>query len=476
MDTIIDILQQPWLYAALSITYALSIITVILVIIGENRNPVKSLAWVTVLILLPAFGLIIYIFFGRNIKNKRMISRRNKRRLLRFNAPRHRHPSNLAPKYQELVRLTRAMTGSAYLPGNDVEVFSTGISKFETLKRDLQNAAKFINLQYYIFEDDEIGREIASILVERARAGVKVRVMYDHVGSFHVSSRFFKKLRDAGVEAYPFFKVTFLPFASRVNWRNHRKIVIIDGEIGYIGGMNIADRYIDGGKKFPLWRDCHLRVQGPAVGTLQYSFVLDWAFMCNRLIDDECNPQPMGTIGVQSIAGGPMNQWNNIAHVFLRAILNARKRIFLQTPYFLPPETLLKALQNAALAGVDVRVMIPRRSDSWMLSYSSRSYITECLQAGIKIYFFEPGMLHSKVLIIDDDLSSVGSTNFDFRSFEHNFEANLVLYSPEINRQLRNIFLSDQARSVRVYADGWKKRPRIHQILESVVRLLSPIL
>ncbi len=475
MDAIIELLQQPWLYAILSVTYVLSIITVILVILGENRNPVKSLAWVTVLILLPAVGLILYIFFGRNIKNKRMISRRNKRRLLRISAPRHRHPSNLAPKYQDLVRLTRSLTGSAYLPGNEVEVFSTGTAKFSSLKRDLQNATKFINLQYYIFEDDELGREIASILIERARAGVKVRVIYDHVGSFHVSSHFFKKLRAAGVEAYPFFKVTFIPFASRVNWRNHRKIVIIDGEIGYIGGMNIANRYLDGGK-FPLWRDCHLRIQGPAVGTLQYSFALDWAFMCNSILDDECTRQPMGTVGIQSITGGPMNQWNNIAYVFMRAILNARKRIFLQTPYFLPPETLLKALQNAALAGIDVRIMIPRHSDSWMLSYSSRSYITECLRAGIKIYFFEPGMLHSKMLIIDDELASVGSTNFDFRSFEHNFEANLILYSPELNEKLRNVFLTDQSHSARIYAETWRKRPRIHMVLESVVRLLAPIL
>ncbi|MDE6534642.1 MAG: cardiolipin synthase [Muribaculaceae bacterium] len=474
MEAIHEILREPWFYTTLSLTYVLSIITVILVIIGENRNPVKSLAWVTVLILLPAVGLVLYIFFGRNIKNKRMISRRTKRRLLKkIKSP--RNSSTPPAEYRPLAKLAQTILGSPYLSGNEVDIFSLGTSKFESLAEDLRHARKFINLQYYIFQDDELGREIAAILKERARVGVKVRVIYDHVGSFSVRSDFFKQLKAAGVEAYPFFKVAFLPFASKVNWRNHRKIVIIDGEIGYIGGMNIANRYLDGGK-FPLWRDCHLRLEGPAVASLQYSFARDWSFMRDEVLDQECTFEARGDVGVQAITGGPMSQWNSIAHVFMRAIIGAKKRIFLQTPYFLPPETLLKALQNAALSGIDVRIMMPRKSDSWMLSLSTRSYIAECLRAGIKIYFFRPGMLHSKVLIIDDNLSSVGSTNFDFRSFEHNFEANVILYSEEINERLRGIFLNDQSHSDRIYPDAWKRRPRLQRALESIVRLLAPIL
>ncbi|MBD5282133.1 MAG: cardiolipin synthase [Bacteroides sp.] len=474
MEAILEILREPWFYTTLSLTYVLSIITVILVILGENRNPVKSLAWVTVLILFPAVGLVLYIFFGRNIKNKRMISRRTKRRLLKkIKRPRNSTPA--PAEYRPLARLVQTILGSPYLPGNEVEIFSTGAKKFESLAADLCRASKFINLQYYIFQDDELGREIADILMERARAGVKVRVIYDHVGSFRVSSDFFKRMKEAGIEAYPFFKVTFLPFASKVNWRNHRKIVIIDGQIGYIGGMNVANRYLDGGK-FPLWRDCHLRIEGPAVSALQYSFARDWNFMSNEVLDQECSLEPKGKIGLQVITGGPMSQWNSIAHVFMRAILEAKKRIYLQTPYFLPPESLLKALQNASLSGIDVRIMMPSKSDSWMLSFSSRSYIAECLRAGIKIYLFEPGMLHSKVLIIDDDLASVGSTNFDFRSFEHNFEANVIIYSQEANARLREVFLADQSASERIYPDAWKQRPRFQRALESIVRLLAPIL
>ena len=472
-----EYIHQPWLYATLSATYALSIITVIVVILGENRNPVKSLAWVTILILFPAIGLILYFFFGRNVKNKRMITRRNKRRLRKTTTlpGRQKDPKGLPGPTRQVVRLANALTGVPYYPDNSVRIFSDGASKFAALKADLLAARQSINLQYYIFENDRIGQEIAEILMAKAREGVKVRVIYDHVGSVHVSSKFFKRMRQAGVEAYPFFKVAFIPLASRVNWRNHRKIVVIDNSIGYIGGMNIADRYIDGGK-FPLWRDCHLRITGPAIASLQYSFARDWNFMGRELIGEVPEVTAPGSVGLQTVTGGPMSQWNNLAHVFLQAIASARTRVWLQTPYFLPPESLVRVLQNAALAGVDVRVMMPRRSDSSILSLASRSYLTHCMQAGIKFYLFEPGMLHSKVLIIDDDLSSVGSTNFDFRSFEHNFESNVLIYSREVNAELRGIFLADQAKSARVKPDTWKKRPLVQRSLESVLRLLSPIL
>lgn len=472
-------IHQPWLYVTLSLTYVLSIITVIVVIIGENRNPVKSLAWVTVLILFPAVGLVLYFFFGRNIKNKHMISRRNKRRLRRavqLPSGKLTHSRCLNERTSKLAKLATALAGSPVYTDNALEIFSDGASKFNALKRDLRSASNYINIQYYIFEDDQIGSEIADILIAKVRKGVKVRVIYDHVGSFHVNSTFFKRLRAAGVEAFPFFKVAFIPLASKVNWRNHRKMVIIDGRVGYIGGMNIADRYIDGGKKFELWRDCHLRVSGPAVAALHYSFARDWNFMGRELLDDFPVPTPAGDVGAQLITGGPMSQWNSMSQFFLQAISSASRRIWIQTPYFLPPEYLIKALQNAALSGVDVRIMMPRRSDSLLLGLASRSYFTELLKSGVKFYLFESGMLHSKLIIIDDDLSTVGSANFDFRSFEHNFEGNLIIYSPEVNSRLQKVFLSDKAESTRIHGVAWKKRPLRQKIAESLLRLLSPIL
>lgn len=473
------LINQPLLYYTLSATYFLSIVTVIIVILGENRNPVKSLAWVTILILFPIVGLILYFFFGRNIKNKRMLSRRNNRRLkraLQLQSGQIKRPKGLPEQSEQLARLATALVDANYYIGNKLDIFSDGASKFEALKRDLLSAENFINLQYYIFENDNIGYEIADILKEKARNGVKVRVIYDHVGSFHVNSHFFRSLRSAGVEAYPFFKVAFIPLASKVNWRNHRKLIVIDGKVGYIGGMNIADRYIDGGKKFKLWRDCHLRVKGPAVAALQYSFARDWNFMGRELLEDTPTPTIEGNAGIQLVTGGPVNQWNTLAQVFAKAISTATRRIWIQTPYFLPPEYMTSALQSAALSGVDVRIMLPRRSDSMLLSLASRSYFAELLRSGVKFYFFEPGMLHSKMMIIDDEISTVGSTNFDFRSFEHNFEGNFLIYSGEFNKELREVFMNDQKESERIHSEAWKRRPLYQKASESVLRLLSPIL
>ncbi len=479
MDAFAEYISQPWVYQTLMLTYGLSVITVIAVILGENRNPLKSLAWVTVLILLPALGLVLYFFFGRNIKNKRMISRRNKRLLRRRERykPSRKAMMDLPDQLRSIARLANGLCGAIYYPDNSLTFFSDGTSKFNSLKRDLKAASKSILLQYYIIEDDKIGTEISDILIERATHGIDVKVIYDHVGSLKVKRKFFNRMREAGIEVYPFFRVAFPLFSSRINWRNHRKLTVIDGKIAYIGGMNIADRYIDGGQ-FPLWRDLHARITGPAVRSLHQSFAVDWNFMGHPLLSPGELPKAESGIsaGAQTVTSGPMNQWNNIAHTFLRAIAGAHKRIYLQTPYFLPTESLLKALQSAALSGVDVRVMIPRKSDSMLLVHASRSYISECLRAGIKFYFFEAGMLHSKLLIVDHNFSSMGSTNFDFRSFEHNFEANLLIYSEEANLELTNIFLADQHLSTRVTPAEWRRRNRAHRMIESVVRLLSPVL
>lgn len=468
-----------WAYSAIMILYGLTTIGIILVVVSENRNPLKTLAWVTVLLLLPVVGIILYIFFGRNIKNKHLISRRTRRKL----KSRQRIPSadirslDLSPVARQQITLGRSLTGAHYFAGNSVDVYTDGRTKFDALIRDLRSARKSINLQYYIIDDDEIGRRIRDILIERAHAGVTVRVVYDHVGSFSTRTNFFKEMQREGILAYPFFKVSFPYLGTRINWRNHRKIVVIDGKIGYIGGMNIADRYIDGGK-FPLWRDTHLRITGPAVAGLQYSFAIDWNFMGQPLIEENVDfESPVGAdTGIQIITSGPTSQWRNIALAFHKAIGTATRRVFIQTPYFLPTEALLKALQTVALSHVDVRLMIPRNSDSHMLTLASASYIDECLKSGIKIYFYEAGMLHSKMIVIDDEISTVGSTNFDFRSFEHNFEVNAFMYSKKLNAKLASIFMSDLEHCTRIRPSDWRRRPWHRKLAESAIRLLSPIL
>ncbi len=242
--------------------------------------------------------------------------------------------------------------------------------------------------------------------------------------------------------------------------------------------MNVADRYVDGGKLFDVWRDLHLRVEGPAVFALQQSFAVDWNFMGQPLLEEG----PLATavkghsVGMQLVTGGPTTQWLNMTLVFQQAIARARKCIYIQTPYFIPSEGLVHALQVAALSKVDVRLMIPRRSDSDMLRWASFSYVQECLRAGIKVYLYEKGMLHSKAIIIDDDFCTVGSTNFDFRSFEHNFEANMLIYSTDFNARMKALFVRDMRDSRRVTSSAWRHRPWREKALESVMRLFSPIL
>ena len=469
-------------YKALLALYFITVLTVIGVVLSENRNPVKSMAWVLVLLLLPVVGLVIYLIFGRSLKGMSLISSSHLRELRRMS----NYPDvvdsveDLSDDSHQLISLANKLARPHLFLGNDIDVFTTGKDKFEALKRDIKAAQDYIHVQYFIIEEDDTGLELINLLMAKAREGVKVRVLYDYVGSFYMRHRILKQMRDAGIEVHAFLELTLMTFAFRVNWRNHRKIVVIDGKVGYVGGMNIANRYVIGDKKWIAWRDTHLRITGEAVTALQYSFAIDWDFTTRDLLTSPTlhnTEQPASyDYRVQMMASGPANRWNNISFVFLKAITLAKRCVYIQTPYFLPSDSLLKALQSAALAGVDVRLMIPRQSDSAMLRLATGSYMKECLQSGIKIYHYEPTIMHAKVVIIDDEFVTTGSTNFDFRSFEHNFEINALVYSKEFNRKMKDIFFDDMEQCTRLSMGKWKQRPLMQKALESVIRLISPIL
>ena len=443
--------QVNWWMTAIALTaYAVMVISCVIVILKENRNPIRSLSWVIALIFLPFVGLVFYLFFGRSLRGQHMISRMNKRKIITSMAPRHVNldSQNLSRADRTLVKLARNLSSSFYTVNNEIDIFTTGEDKFTALKADLLGATRSIYLQYYIFLDDTLGHEIAEILMRKAAEGVEVKVMYDNVGSFSARNRFFKMMNEAGIETHPFFKVTFPQFANRVNWRNHRKLVIIDETTGYIGGMNIADRYVKNTGRGWGWRDTHFRVRGDIVESMLFSFVVDWNFRNQEhpMRYPKVLPvQIRNDVGMQLVGSGPVSQWDNLALCFLRAITSATRCIYIQTPYFLPTDALRHALEAAALAKIDVRIMIPRRSDSRMLQYASFSYVTQCLKAGIKVYLYNPGMLHAKAMIIDDNLVTAGSTNFDFRSFENNFECNLFIYDRDVNARMREIFFADMS-------------------------------
>lgn len=473
--------EAQWIYYSIYTIYALTVLGITVIIVSENRNPIKALSWIVLLLLLPLLGIVLYLFFGQSYKRKLMISKRSLLSLHEkiASAKEEEISREFSENNQRLIALAKSTSYSLLYRENKITTYTDGRSKFEALKTALRSAHTFIHLQYYIFADDTIGHEIAKILIERAEAGVMVRMLYDDVGCWSVKKSFFRNMRKAGIEIYPFQEVTFPSLANRLNYRNHRKVVIVDGEIGFVGGMNIADRYQEG-VSWGEWRDTHIAIQGAAVQGLQKAFSVDWHFSGHGLLSDDIYyPHPKnvaGDVSMQIATGGPIGKWSGIFLPILKAISQAKSRIYITTPYFLPNESLLKALQTAALSQVDVRIIVPERSDSKLLHNATHSYLTEMMRAGVKIYLYHTGFVHAKTMVIDNDLVTVGSTNMDFRSFEHNFEINALIYNSQLNREFAELFHNDQSHATLLTPKQWKKRPFSKKVVESLVRLLSPLL
>ena len=316
------------------------------------------------------------------------------------------------------------------------------------------------------------------LLIVKAKEGVEVRMIYDDIGSWKTKQRFFKEMRDAGVQVYPYLKV-LLPYLSpRFNFRNHRKIVVIDGEIGYTGGFNFADRYVDGGN-FAFWRDSHVRIEGKAVYGLQTAFLIDWFFVSRSLLTSKYYfPDVInhGDCLVQTVTSSPDTDWESIMQGIFSVLTRSKRYVYIQTPYFLPNESLLTALQTAALSGVDVRLMLPEKSDTWVALKGMHSYFTEIMEAGVKVYLYKDGFLHAKTIVADDIVSTVGSTNLDYRSFELNFEVNAFIYSQNFSKQMKDVFLKDQENCKKIDLNEWINRPRLVRWSESICRLFGPVL
>ncbi len=462
------------------ILYFGSIIGTILIIVLDNRNPVHTIAWVLILLFLPVVGLILYFFFGRNVRREHIINKKSYNKLISLPISEYmaQEPLLNTPEYDRLIDFYRKTEQSFPLGGNQIQVFVEGYSMLQSLIKELMNARHHIHMEYYVFEDDPVGRLVKDVLIDRAKAGVEVRLIYDDVGCWKVKNRFFEEMQQAGIEVRGFLKVRFPLLTSRVNYRNHRKIVVIDGRIGYIGGMNIALRYLRG-IMGGIWRDTHISIQGKAVHALQASFLLDWYFVDRKLISDSRYFGPIEICGssmMQIVSSSPIGPWKEIMLGLTKAILCSKRYFYIQTPYFLPTETILTALQTAALAGVDIRLMLPAKNDSWLSQLACSSYLKYILEAGVKVFLYKKGFLHSKLMVSDDMLSTVGSTNVDFRSFEHNFEVNAFIYDKDTALQMKEIFLTDQHSCKQVVLNIWEKRPWYNKVAESITRLLAPLL
>lgn len=459
--------------------YTVTILGIILVVITDNRNPLKTVPWIVVLLLAPGVGLVFYFFFGQNLSKQRIISRRTRKRISQqLEEGLERDAPPIPPEHRALAQLLFNNSLSVPLYGSRITPYTDGREKMQALLDEIAGARHHIHLQYYILSDDATGRRLRDALVARAREGVAVRILYDDVGSRSVRKSFFAEMRRAGIDVRPFLHVKFPLFTSKVNYRNHRKIVVIDGRTGFIGGMNIADRYVCG-TGWGTWRDTHFRIEGRGVAGLQAAFLSDWSATTKRSIAGAEYYPPTERYSdniLQIVPSGPLGKWRTLLQADSHAIARARQRVWIQTPYYLPSDVLNTSLQVAALAGIDVRLMLPARSDSKVVDLASHSYLDDMMKAGVKILFYRPGFLHSKLLIIDDTLTVIGSANMDFRSFEHNFEINAFVYDAAFNDRMAAVFADDAAHCRAVTPNEWFRRPRGRKCAESFMRLFSPLL
>ncbi len=431
-------------------------------------------------VFLPVVGIVWYVIFGQDFTKRRIISKRMYSKLKKRPLDEMHPPVEVTvpDEHSDLVNLIRNMDYNPLLSGNEVKIFTSGKEKFEHLFEDIAHAKKHIHVEYYVLSDDEIGKRLQDALICKAKEGLEIRIIYDSFGSRKSDKKYYEHFRMAGIETEPFLKLTFPRLTSHINYRNHRKIVIIDGQIGYTGGMNVADRYING-FEWGLWRDTHARIEGKGVQGLQSVFLLDWYFVSQTLITSRKYFPMLDDFGnktMQIVSSGPMRTVKEIPAAILQAIYDARKSIFIQTPYFLPTEMMIEALKIAATRGVDVRLMMSERSDMFLVQMTSYSYVKQMLESGIKVYFYKKGFLHSKMMLFDDSLTLIGSANFDVRSFEQNFEVEAFVYSCDTGSEAREIFIEDQRECVQLSMKEWMKRPRWKRFLESLFRLFAPLL
>lgn len=461
-----------WLNAIIAIGITVSVVL-------DNRNPVATFAWIFVLLFIPYLGLLLYFFFGRDTRRRRYIRRKlrdriGQKKIFASDSCGQRLPAEYANLVTYLEKSANAYlaSGCAVEPIYDCSHFS------QQLLQAIASAKRHVHIQFYIFEDDDFGNEVMSALEAKAAQGVEVRLIYDGVGCFSVKSSFFARLRAAGGSAHPFLQVYFPLLTNKVNYRNHRKLVVVDGEQAFIGGCNIADRYlrgINGG----IWRDTMLAIRGKGVYGVQSSFLLDWYFITGDMVNAAGYFPELPSCGgaaVQVMTSNPVGEWRSIPGALVATLMNAKEYVYLQTPYLMPNESVLAAMQNAALAGVDVRLMIPAKSDSALADYASYSYLGALMRAGVKVYLYEKGFLHAKTLVSDNMLSVVGSANLDFRSFSYNFEVCAYVYDVSLAESMHGQFMQDVSSSRLLTLREYESRGLCRRLLESGARLFSPIL
>lgn len=472
-----------WLVVAL----LLFIFQIITILFHEFRYPSKTVAWLVILFVFPIIGFVMYYFLAKEYRQRKIVRRRGLRYIP---DPRHESRRYAASagldesamdglwKEPRLYALLNNIPSASFTKQNEVRVLTDAEMAYPAMLEAMERARETIHFEFYTIRHDETGKKFQQVLIRKAAEGVKVRCIFDGVGSYKLENRFVSELQQAGVEVCIFLPPLIAFFDKRMNYRNHRKIVVVDGIRGYIGGLNIGDEYLGGDPKLGFWRDTHLELVGDAVYSLQYTFIQDWLFVSGEHLTDAAlfpEHHNTGNKRVQMISSGPDAHWDAILEMYFGAITTAKKRIFIATPYFVPDPSISMGLKTAAISGVDVRIIYPARPDSKLVNYASLSYFEELMQAGVRFYSYQKGFIHSKVLIMDDILASVGTANMDMRSFFSNFELNAVLYDKETIQRLEADFLQDLKNSKELKLETFQQRSRLQKGKEVAARLLSPL-
>ncbi len=483
------------LLVILEILYGILVVLVCFRIILDTRNATKSLAYVLFTIFVPVIGMGFYFLFGINYRHRHMYKKKLfkdeklaldlRTKLFEYSKETYLGRDKSLSQTRELSYMLMHDLLSPLTSGNEVKILRNGEEKFPEVIKALKSAKEHIHIEYYIYNDDEIGNEIGDILLQKAKEGVRVRVIYDDFGSGRGCKRLMKRLSEGGVEVHPFLKIYFIAFANRINYRNHRKIILVDGKIGFVGGINISDNYINQGDSPEnlYWRDTHLKIVGPGVFYLQFLFLCDWNFCAKQSLEptNEFFPAPETQESnenkvVQIASSGPDSPTPTILFSILQAINLAQKEILITSPYFIPDESLLNALIIASHSGIKIKLLVPRKSDSKIVKLASRSYYAQLLNAGVEIYLYKKGFVHAKTMVVDSFLAIVGTANMDIRSFDLNFEVNAVVYDHETAEELRNDFENDLLDSELLEKERWLRRGKPIELLESTMRLISPLL
>lgn len=485
--------QAKWLIV-IELLYALSIILVCIRIIWDTRSVSKTLAYLLFVIFVPVFGVIFYFSFGinyrkRKIYNKKLIIdkhfQKNLEQRLSENDQKVLATERLSiKKNRKLIRLlsNQKIERSYVLPNSEIKLLNNGEVFFPLLFDEIRKAKKHIHIEFYIYEDDNIGNQLKDLLIQKAKEGVEIRFIYDDFGSKSIRKTIAKELTKNGIQAYPFHKIKLIYLANRMNYRNHRKIVIIDGITSFIGGINVSDRYINNAEDKLYWRDTNLMIKGFSSLTLQRVFLSDWNFSSNENLTINANYFPFNEIEnpenyyAQIVSSGPDSDLPNILYSIIQAVNSAQKEVLLTTPYYIPDTSLQEALIIAALSGIDIKLLVPKIGDSKIVNIATQSFFDDLLKAGVQIYLYEKGFIHAKTFVVDGKLASIGTANLDMRSFDLNFEVSALVYDKQIAQQVRNSFYKDLENSIPIDTERWSNRPKLKRITEKIVRLVSPFM